>query len=429
VSASDWIACDDFMEIRLINSNASEIDKLPIEVVERKGIGHPDTLADMVAEMFSSNYSKYCIRNFGVIPNHYADKVTLVGGQVALDFGRVKLISPTRAFLFGRITPKVGNDAIPVSTIFGESVYKVLSDVFGKDSGILDNVEVENYSHASAGPDHPRGFYDPKTPEDVKRVQSELRANDTVVCTSYAGYSKLEKIVIEVENYLNSGEFKKEYKETGYDIKVLGVRVQKKLDLTICIPFLASMVSDFSQYKNVLKQITSTVEEKIKKIYPEFSIGLHINTKDREKDSVYLTAFGTALDKGDIGAVGRGNRYNGLITPMREMAIEAHSGKNPVSHAGKLYSAVLADISKEIYLKYNKNNSLNLISYNGDILEEPAFIFAKFNEDVTEVDTDVKTIICSKISNTRSYTKRIIERDPVYEHVNGPREMYDERIK
>ena len=47
-----------------------------VEVVERKGIGHPDSLADILAESFSNDYSLYCLENFGTVLNYWFDKVT-----------------------------------------------------------------------------------------------------------------------------------------------------------------------------------------------------------------------------------------------------------------------------------------------------------------------------------------------------------------
>jgi len=38
-----------------------------IEVVERKGLGHPDTLADGIVEATELEYARYCRENFGAI--------------------------------------------------------------------------------------------------------------------------------------------------------------------------------------------------------------------------------------------------------------------------------------------------------------------------------------------------------------------------
>ena len=50
------------------------------EIVERKGIGHPDTLSDALAEELSRVYSNYTLSKFGVILHHNFDKVGLCGG-------------------------------------------------------------------------------------------------------------------------------------------------------------------------------------------------------------------------------------------------------------------------------------------------------------------------------------------------------------
>ena len=44
------------------------IDNTEFEVVERKGIGHPDTLCDTIAEKVSQAYSQYCLEHYGIMP-------------------------------------------------------------------------------------------------------------------------------------------------------------------------------------------------------------------------------------------------------------------------------------------------------------------------------------------------------------------------
>ena len=43
----------------IINSDYNDPDNCNIEVVERKGLGHPDSLADMLAKECSRAYSKF----------------------------------------------------------------------------------------------------------------------------------------------------------------------------------------------------------------------------------------------------------------------------------------------------------------------------------------------------------------------------------
>ena len=59
----------------------------PIEIVERKGIGHPDTLADALAERMSVAYSQHCRDRFGAVLHHNLDKLYLRGGHSRIGLG------------------------------------------------------------------------------------------------------------------------------------------------------------------------------------------------------------------------------------------------------------------------------------------------------------------------------------------------------
>ena len=58
-----------------------------VEVVERKGIGHPDTICDALAETLSRNLCQEYQRRFGEILHHNVDKALLCGGRAAAAFG------------------------------------------------------------------------------------------------------------------------------------------------------------------------------------------------------------------------------------------------------------------------------------------------------------------------------------------------------
>lgn len=51
-----------------------------------------------------------------------------------------------------------------------------------------------------------------------------------------------------------------------------------------------------------------------------------------ESVSRYLTVTGTSAEQGDDGNTERGNRINGLISPIRQYSMEATAGKNSVNH-------------------------------------------------------------------------------------------------
>ena len=51
-----------------------------VEVVERKGIGHPDTICDALAEEVSRALSRTYLERFGRVLHHNDDKALLCGG-------------------------------------------------------------------------------------------------------------------------------------------------------------------------------------------------------------------------------------------------------------------------------------------------------------------------------------------------------------
>ena len=63
------------------------IEDRPVEIVERKGIGHPDSLCDGIAERISVEYTRWCQENLGAQLHHNFDKVQLVAGEVEVRYG------------------------------------------------------------------------------------------------------------------------------------------------------------------------------------------------------------------------------------------------------------------------------------------------------------------------------------------------------
>lgn len=119
--------------IKIDKKYNKKINNELFEAVERKGIGHPDSLADMIAETYSKKYSEYCLKNFGTILNHSSDKVLLSGAKVDVTFGKFKILKPITAYLFGKSTLEVNNKQIDVFGIFKDSVQHVFGSIFGTD--------------------------------------------------------------------------------------------------------------------------------------------------------------------------------------------------------------------------------------------------------------------------------------------------------
>ncbi|MEM0373931.1 MAG: methionine adenosyltransferase, partial [Sulfolobales archaeon] len=133
------------------------------------------------------------------------------------------------------------------------------------------------------------------------------------------------------------------------DIKVMGLRRGKEIELTIAAAIISQLTPDIDHYISVKEEIKNNVEDLACKI-TDLPVKVYVNTADNiDKGLVYITVTGTSAESGDDGNTGRGNRVNGLITPCRPMSMEATAGKNPVSHIGKIYNVLAKIIANKIY--------------------------------------------------------------------------------
>ncbi|MFN7065628.1 MAG: methionine adenosyltransferase [Aquificaceae bacterium] len=301
---------------------------LEVEIVERKGIGHPDTICDYLAENLSRELCKVYLDRFGMVMHHNVDKALLVGGVAKAKFGGGEVIEPIEIYLAGRA--ELGD--INVDELVVESAKEWLRKN-------IRNLDVE--SHIKIHPKIKPGSKD--LVELFERFQKKGEiplANDTSFGVGYAPLDLLEKAVFEAERFLNSPETKKEHPEAGEDIKVMGVRIRDSYRLTIALAFVDKYIKGIGDYLQKKEALRKKVKERIEGIAGR-EVDVFINTADGKEDqAVYITVTGTSAESGDDGQVGRGNRINGLITPYRPMSLEAAAGKNPISHIGKTYNRV-----------------------------------------------------------------------------------------
>ena len=89
----------------------------PLEIVERKGKGHPDTICDAIAEAVSIQLSKAYQETFGRILHHNIDKCLLVAGQVlaGMVFGQLGLFGMAASPL---TIAKMGGAALVVAGVY-----------------------------------------------------------------------------------------------------------------------------------------------------------------------------------------------------------------------------------------------------------------------------------------------------------------------
>ena len=324
-----------------------------MEVIERKGAGHPDSLSDGLAEALSVAYAKYTYEKFGAVLHHNFDKVGLLGGRSEADFGRGRMTSPVRVLVNGRASHRFGDTELPVRELVEETARRFLGTRLPRIDPLRDLTFLWNLSEGSSpgqvGSGSPedscrRHWFSPRDLTDLREL-SHLVCNDTSIGCAYAPLSPLEQFVLNVDEALGQAG----HTWLGTDMKVLAVRTGRAVDLTVCLPQIADAVPGLDAYlANV-----DTAREKILDLagtaLPGHDVELHTNTRDDPAvPELYLTATGSSIESGDEGLVGRGNRANGLIATTRPYTMEGVCGKNPVYHTGKIYTVAAQRIADEL---------------------------------------------------------------------------------
>jgi S-adenosylmethionine synthetase len=395
-------------------------DRAPFDAAERKGIGHPDSLADLVADTFSQRYAAWCLRQFGVVPNHWVDKVNLVGAVAEVAFGGFAIHKPIDCYLFGKITDNVGSTAIPIDALFYESVIDVLPAALG-DSSVVDHLRLHTNNTRGVAVDHDREFYLPEAPGSLAQVLArESVGNDTVICVAGSRRGLAADMAVRLEQRITGTEFRSRFPAVGTDVKVMVVRVGADLDVTVAVPIRPEAVASFDAYRTCLAEVQSAVSGDLKTLLDGepraravTAVALHLNTKDAPGRG-YLAPFGTSLGKGDCGAVGRGNRYSGAIEPLRPASCEAPAGKNPVHHVGKIYTAVAGEAARHVMAETSMYAEVTIAARNGSALGDPAYVLVALDHlPGTAVTAEVERIVRHHLAGAADFAERFLATDTV----------------
>ena len=361
--------------LKITRANFLPIEKSDFpEIVERKGIGHPDSVCDAVADACSRALCSYYLENYDRVYHHNVDKAALVGGTAKPEFGGGMIIQPQYFLIVGRAINQIliecGTesklDYIPVATICIDTQRKELSKIFRN----LDlNKDIQFDYAVRPGSIDLTGVFD-----SSHHSEEVPLANDTSFGVGYAPFSDVENITLEAERLLNSQKFKDKCKGSGEDIKVMTERIGNKVGITIAAAMVSQYINDVDEYVSYTNQIKDSVLDLAAKIIPERETTCQVNVGDNiEKKILYLTITGTSAEAGDDGEVGRGNRSNGLITPCRTMSLEAVCGKNPINHVGKIYNILATKIAREIV---NRGE--------GDIIEAHVKLLSQIGRPITD---------------------------------------------
>lgn len=335
------------------------------ELVERKGIGHPDTICDAVMESVALALCREYLATFGRVLHFNVDKCLLAAGQTEPRPGGGRVIQPMRLVFGDRATAACGDRRI--------------------DVGALAETAASDWLRG-----HLR-FVDPKShvvfQNEIKEGSAELvglfarnavGANDTSVAVGHAPLTETERLVLLCERELNSLDFKQRFPEAGEDVKVMGYRRDRCLELTVALAFVDRFVPDarayFTRKREMIAALTARLRGELRDLD---EVRLALNTLDDAEHGdagMYLTVLGTSAEGADCGQVGRGNKVNGLISFNRPLGAEAVAGKNPVSHVGKIYSLLAHKLAGDIHASVAGVREVQvwLGSRIGDPIDRPA---------------------------------------------------------
>ena len=390
------------MRNMLINGlKQTPIEKQKLEIVERKGLGHPDSICDAIMDQISVRLSRAYLKKFGAIMHHNADKSLLVAGEIETIFGGGLVKKPMLLIFGDRATFEVNGVSLPVE----EMTIQTAKEWFKKNLRFVDPEKHVRYAvELQPG--------SPELTDIFKRKGMILGANDTSAAVGYAPMTKTERIVLETERYVNSKDFKKRFPESGEDVKVMGFRRAKNLNITIAMAFVDRFVESEKDYfrkkAGLLEDIKTFVKEKA---YFE-SVTVDLNTLDikgRGIDGIYLTVLGTSADSADSGQVGRGNRVNGVIPLNRPVGSEAAAGKNPISHVGKIYNLLTHKIANSIYEQVHGIEEVYiwLLSQIGKPIDQPAIAAAqvvmKSGNSFEHIQKEIEEVVDSELENIEKF--------------------------
>ena len=371
-----------------------------VEIVERKGKGHPDFMCDSIMEAISIALCREYMKTFGTILHHNIDKGLLAAGTTVKTFGGGKITKPIELTIGDRATSRALGKEIPVIDIAKDAAKKWLK----RNLRFVNPEKLIYRVVLSPGSEELTDIF--------ARPGKVMAANDTSAAVGYYPLSPTEKVVLELERYLNSEKFKATYPETGEDIKVMGLRKRSILDLTVAMPLIARYVHSERDYFERKERVQRDMTKFLRKHDGFRKIELNLNTLDergRGLGGIYLTLLGTSAEDADSGQVGRGNRVNGLISMNRPMGTEAAAGKNPVSHVGKIYNVLAHEIARMVYQEVEglKEVYILLLSRIGTPIDNPQMASAQVLTDgklkVKDVSGKIAAIIERELANINKF--------------------------
>lgn len=369
------------MDYLRVSNDFFDPAKKKLEIVERKGLGHPDTLADALAELVSIDYSNFCLDNFGAVLHHNIDKLYIGAGLFKSDFGYCEKVKPVQIIINGRMSNSFGSQKIDLVSMQRETILNYLRAIIPRlsESDIVINHNATQNSRLSH-------WFSPRDINDLPEY-SKLSAGDSAVCIFSWPLSPVENLVYRLEEFFwdKTGDFPRpRFDNIGQDIKVMAFRQGNKVDVGIRLPIISTSVKSQNEYEEAVYLIQQKVSVFSHEIADKkLNLSLSVNA-----NKPYLLGIGSCIECGEEGLVGRGNSNSGLISVFRPHSVEAPSGKNPVYHTGRVLNFLVMNLSKALYNELGIKNTVSAVTKNGGSLVPPAFLSISTDKKIPRIDLE-----------------------------------------
>lgn len=355
---------------------------LPVEIVERKGVGHPDSLADALANEVSVAFSQHCLNNFGFILHHNVDKLYIGAGQFLSDFAVRERIKRIQVCTNGRMSNEYGGERIDIESLQTQAISNYLLRVL-PELQMDDLIIVPNATQNTKIP----YWFTPRNRDDVPDATT-LKANDTSLCVAHWPPTPVESIAYRLERYFwesKDGFAIPHFPEIGQDIKVLVLREGNDVEATLCVPTISIRTASYEQYRELIRYHETNLQKLAEEIVASYKLNVSIRVNPHR---LYMLGIGSCIECGEEGIVGRGNTISGIIPCHRVHTQESWAGKNPVYHTGRVMGYLTAKLAQAISSKLAVKCTVSALTQGGDSLIPPRFLGISVDREIEPVEIE-----------------------------------------
>ena len=312
---------------------------MKVEIIELKSNGHPDTLTDLCAEACADALDAYYQSKYGRILHYNVDKALFLAGNAVINYGGGQILKKPTFILGGQVSELENELADKLETTIRLTVAIYLPN--------LNDFKVEIRCN--------------NVSTNLADIADKKRCNDTSFGVGYAPLSAAENAVLDINKEL--GTMVWEHRNNAPDAVPLG-ELWKIMYTPKHIFISAPLYAQETHCKEQYEDSHNVIESRLAKY------GHVVHNPDFCQGFPYMTLTGSSIECGDDGQCGRGNRYNGLITPCRPMTMECYWGKNNMNHIGKIYQKMAHERANALFLKAGKPVQVILVGKIGEPIED-----------------------------------------------------------